>query len=624
MSIKIGIANYAGFFQFIERIRPELPQDVEFVILNDLFGELERSVKRIERSGSVDIFVASGGNAQYLEKYLQNIPLVKVQITGFDILNAVKSASAFSDDIAVVTMNELPYFDDVKNLLKANLRHVRYSSPEDLAMILQALYAEGIRDVIGTALVLEQAKMFNMRGHFIWSLDSVRTAINTAIAIVRSKKAIAEKAKMLDYLMDYAAEGIIITDANGIITHFNNSAERILNRSRKKIIGRQCAEVLPNTQLHTVMREKRAQYNRIQDLGNVKIVTNRSPIICENEVIGSLATFFSTSTIKQAGENIRRSQNLSCYIAQASFDDFRTSSANMANAIKLAERYARSRSAILIQGESGTGKETMAQRMHNASARKNEPFLAVNCAAILPELLETELFGIDEPCSAGKRNGRTGLIELANEGTLFLSSVDRLPLTLQAKLLKLLEIEQLFRVNSETGIPIDIRVIAACEKDLKQLVNCGHFSRELYYRLSVLALRLPALRERKDDLPLLIRQFLSQNRQDLDQKELDAICSTRHFYNYNWPGNLRELQTVIERFCVLYVPGTDVKKAVEEALEYDGAPGLESHLSEEQEREEIEAALAEAAGNRAAAAELLGISRTTLWRRMRELKIVCE
>lgn len=329
MSIRIGVANYAGFYQFLEKLRPELPPDVELIVLNDLFSELEKSVRRIEADGSVDIFVASGGNAEYLQRYLKTIPLVNVTVTGFDILNAACEASAYSRNIAVITHSSIPQLEQFQKVLNVQLRPLVYQTLEELSMILQSLYTEGIRDVIGTALVLEQAKMMDMRGHFIWSLDSVRTAMETAIHMARQKKAIQEKARTLDYLMDYSAEGIIITDKHGIITQYNSSAERIIGRSRKNVIGRHCEEVLPNTQLHTVMREKRAQFNRIQDLGNVKIVTNRSPIVCEKEVIGSLATFFSTSTIKQAGESIRRSQNFSGYLAKASFSDIKTKSLSL-------------------------------------------------------------------------------------------------------------------------------------------------------------------------------------------------------------------------------------------------------------------------------------------------------
>ena len=619
MGIRIGVANYASFFQFVEKLRPELPDDVELVILNDLFSELERSVKRIEAENSVDIFVASGGNADYLQHYLKTIPLVKVKVTGFDILNAVKNASAYSRSIAVITHSPIPQLDEIISTLNVYLRPLVYQTPEELSLILQSLCAEGIRDVIGTALVLEQAKMFDMRGHFIWSLDGVRTALETAISMARQKKGLQEKARTLDYLMDYSAEGIIVTDRNGIITQFNNSAERIMGRSRKNIIGRQCAEVLPNTQLHTVMREKRAQFNRIQDLGNVKIVTNRSPIICNKEVIGSLATFFSTSTIKQAGENIRRSQDFSGYIAKSTFDEIKTRSPQLEAVRERAVRYARSSSTILVFGETGSGKETFAQCLHNASLRKNEPFVRVNCAAIPASMLEGELFGYEEGFAGGKRAGKPGFLELAHQGTLFLDEVGDIPMKLQARLLSAMEEKQFFRVGGDKPVPVDMRIIAATNRDLRLLVREGSFREDLYYRINVLELHLPSLRERKCDIPLLIKDFLEYNRSDLTREETEKICTSQRFADYDWPGNIRELRNVIERFCVNYVPGEDIEKSVQEALIYENFDRGVQAGAGDTERAEIENALRLAGGSRAGAAKILSMSRTTLWRRMREL-----
>ncbi len=624
MSIKIGFANYAGFFQFIEKLRPELPADVEVVILNDLFSELESSVKRIEAEGSVDVFVASGGNGEYMQKYLRTIPLVKVKITGFDLMNAVKEASQFSNNIAVITHSPIPYIEELNSILNVELIPLQYQTPEDLSLILQSLYAGGVRDVIGTALVLEQAKMYDLRGHFIWSLDSVRDAVETAINMARTRKALTQKAKMLDYIMDYSAEGIIVTDKNGIITHLNNSAERILNRSRKNIVGRQCAEVLPNTQLHTVMREKRAQFNRIQDLGNVKIVTNRSPIIVNKEVIGSLATFFSTSTIKQAGENIRRSQGASGFIAQADFSQEKTEDPQFTQLIGKAERYAKSNSTILISGETGTGKDVFAQCIHNASYRKNEAFVRVNCAAISLSMFEGELFGYEEGVHIGiKKSGYTGLIEQAHQGTLFLDEISEMPMNIQAALLSVLEEKQFYRIGSTRALPVDIRVIASTARDLRSLVREGLFREDLYYELDVLNVSMPRLRDRKCDIPLLIKGFLDDNRSDLTRSEQESICRCRHFLEYDWPGNIRELKKVIERFCVIFVPGADVDKTAEEVLD-SGVIRTPADAQRDNSRREILEALSISGGSKNGAAEVLGISRTTLWRKMRELGMMDE
>ena len=253
MSIRIGIASYGGFFKFIEAIRPELPKDVELVILNDLFSELKESVKRIEAEGRVDVFVSAGGNADHLERYLTSIPLVRVNYNSFGLLEAIKEASVYSDNMAVITHTPIPNIDGLLDVFKVNIKPLVYDTTEELSMILQSLYAEGVRDVIGTALVLEMARMYDMRGHFIWNTAAVREAMERAVSMARARRAQAEAEKTLDCLLEYACEGIVIVDRNGVITEFNGAAERILGRRRERVVGRQCAEVLASTQLYSVM-----------------------------------------------------------------------------------------------------------------------------------------------------------------------------------------------------------------------------------------------------------------------------------------------------------------------------------------------------------------------------------
>ena len=591
---------------------------METVIINDIFSESKDVIQRMEVSGDIDVFIASGRNAEYAEKYLRNIPLVRVEFTGYDIMNAVKESMAFSDSIALITSNALPQLEELREVFRAEVRPYVYKTLDELQLLLQTLYAEGIRDVIGTSLVIDQAKIYGMRGHYIWSLDGVRRAMETAINLVRNRKALAEKARLLDYLMDYSAEGIIVTDRNGIITHFNNSAERIIGRSRKSIVGRPCEEVLPNTQLHTVIREKRAQFNKVQDLGNVKIVTNRSPIISDKEVIGALATFFSGSTINQAGENVRRSQSFNGFLAKGTFAGIRTVSPEFAAIKEKAERYARSDVSVFIQGETGTGKEVFAQALHNASLRKNEHFVHINCGAIPSSKLEGELFGCDD-ISNGRRVGRMGLLEMAYQGTCFFDEIGELPLKLQARLLSAIEEKQFFRMGSNKVVPVDVRLIASSRKDLYQLVQEGLFREDLYYRIHVLELQLPNLSQRKCDIPLLIKEFLYENRNDLTHSEMEAISQASRFLDYDWPGNIRQLRNVIERFCVNFTPGTDIDSAIEDVLVCRNPSEEKTPSNEDVERQEIKDALRLAFGSRAQAADILGISRTTLWRKMREL-----
>lgn len=621
MSIRIGIANYGQFSKFIEQIEKQIPKDVELVVLNDLFSELEGSIRKIESNHSVDVFVGSGGNADFLENYLKHIPLVRVKVTGFDLLNALRDVKLFSNHAAVITRRmPLPYLDGIRDVLNVQLKSAVYTQKDDVDDILRTLFAQGIRDVIGSAYVLERASLMGMRGHFIWSIDGIIEAVQTAIALARSIKDSAEKAKKLNYILDYSAEGIILTDHNGIITDFNTSAERILKRNRNAVIGKSCKEVLPNTQLHTVMEQKQPQYNKIQDLGNVKIVTNRSPIMYNNEMIGSLATFFSVSNIKRAEVSIRQNQFDTGYLAKNSFYNLIGKSSAYQQMRQKAEQYASCDAVVLISGKSGTGKELVAQSIHNSSPRKNERFVTVHCASFSPVQLEREIFGYEEGVfSSGKKEGRSGAVEQAHHGTLFLDEVNDIPLKLQARILHVIEEKEVLRIGGDVAIPVDVRIVASTNNSLWKMVQHGTFREDLYYRLNVLCIKIPELRERKEDIPLFIQHFIPAIRGDLTASEMDRISKLNAFQKYDWPGNIRELHNIIERFCIVFQPGEDMNALAAQVMEIP-QENLEESAAQ-QEKEQYQAALNKCSGNREQTAVLLGISRTTLWRKLKEYHI---
>lgn len=622
MSIYVGITNYGGFLKFVDPLRPTLPPDVELQIIDDVFGDLEKRIRRYERDNTLDVLVSSGITADTIQRMNIAIPLVRISVDGFDILNALDEALKNSSNVALITRSEIPNVDSLVKTVKGSLRPIIYDSPENLGPILQSLYAEGIRDVIGSSLVMDQAKMYGLRGHFIWSFDSVRQAVEQAIALARARKALAAKANTLDYLLDYSAEGIIITDKNGIITEFNNSAQRILGRSRKNVLGRYCEEVLPNTQLHIVMKEKRTQFNCIQDFGNVKIVTNRSPIISNQEVIGALATFFSVATINQAGNNIRRTLSTDNFFAKECFSDFKTENSAMKELIQTGERYAKSRFPILIHGAEGTEKGALAQSIHNASVRKNEPFVHIDCSAIQKNMIEGDMLGYEDFAANGtRRSTRRGFLENANGGTLFLEEIAQLPLKVQARLVGIIENKQFMRLGGERPIPLDIRIVASTGQSLRPLVDSGEFNAELYFCLNVLELHLPNLADRKEDIPLLIRTIIQQERSDLTRNEIASISNCPTLNTFSYPGNIRQLRSIIERLSIDYSPGMNIDQIANEIIAAQEGSASIIVAEETGERQEIQEALLLSNGNRNRAAEILGLSRTTLWRKMRELGI---
>lgn len=291
---------------------------------------------------------------------------------------------------------------------------------------------------------------------------------------------------------------------------------------------------------------------------------------------------------------------------------------------------ATSPSSVLITGESGTGKELCAQAIHSCGSRAKHRFIKVNCAAIPESLLESELFGyVDGAFTGARKGGRTGKFELANRGTIFLDEIGDMPLTMQAKLLRVLQEKEIERIGDDHATPIDVRIISATNKDLSTLISQGYFRQDLYYRLNVVNLHIPALRERKEDIPLLAYYFIKElnHKLGLQINSINENAMTL-LMRYNWPGNVRELSNVIEtamNFCRSTVLGPETLPSyirqqqpdVSEISEFSLKTGL---MATEYER--IRSALKASHGKRQQAAKILGVSRTTLYRLMKKHHLI--
>ena len=290
--------------------------------------------------------------------------------------------------------------------------------------------------------------------------------------------------------------------------------------------------------------------------------------------------------------------------------------------LELASRIAPFDSPVLITGESGTGKEVLARFIHERSARASGPFVAINCAALPESLLEAELFGHKAGAFTGAAKDRTGLFEEARKGTILLDEIGEMPPPLQAKLLRVLQEKEVLRLGENVPRPIDVRVLAATNRDMDAAVKQGAFREDLFYRLSVVEIRVPPLRDRPEDLLPLARFFVQSlaKKLKLPRLRLDATC-LEHLQRYSWPGNIRELQNCLERAAMLSRDGLllpeGLPPAVREAREPQPAHAGSLQTLEETEREQIQAALRHTGGNRARAARLLGISTSTLWRKLR-------
>ena len=591
------------------------PPDVSIRLVDAFLEDALAKAVRIEESGEVDVFVSAGSNARFLATALKK-PLVEVNVTGFDLLHAFTAARKISDSVAVFTYpDQIEHLTATLDVLSMNVRTVEYDFENlvNMEKALDELQDQGINTIIGSSLMFQMAKRRGMTPVFIYSNDSMKRALDQAIQIAKSNQEEADRSKRFETILDFTYGGIIGTNADGLVTAFNPSAERITGLQRDKAMGRFIGGIFPGLRLSRIMHLQQPELNQIVSEGNKQILANYIPIISEGVFTGAVVTFQDFGAIQAAEEKIRSNIYKKGFQVKTSLESIYGRSPALENAKENARLYASSDATVLILGESGTGKELFSRGIHRASERSEQPFVAINCGAFPEPLLESELFGYDEGAFTGaRRGGKKGLIEMAHHGTLFLDEIAEMPTALQTRMLRVLEEREVMHVGGDRIINVDVRVIAATNKDLAGLVRAGLFREDLYYRLTVLILRIPSLRERSEDIPLLASLFLAELLPCLQVATIRKLAAHPCLQRYPWPGNVREFKNFMERFAVLSPAYPDSEALLTSLFDADERDDCEKS-------DAIARALHAAGGNHAEAARKLGVSRTTLWRRLKSL-----
>lgn len=438
--------------------------------------------------------------------------------------------------------------------------------------------------------------------------------------------------EIIDEFIEKAYEGLVIIDENGIIVKFKY--EKLLDIKESEALGKHITEVIENTRLHQVLKTGEPELGDIQLIKGHRVVTSRIPIKREGKVIGAVGTilFKDVAEVKYMAEHLDQMKRYvhqynkdvkRMHTAKYSFDSILTNDPVMYSVMSLAKRASQSDASVYIEGESGTGKEYFAHAIHEASNRRYGPFVRVNCASIPESLIESELFGYEPGAFTGANtHGRVGKFELANGGTIFLDEIATMPLEMQTKLLRVLEEREIERIGGNTRIPLDIRVIAATNVSLSQATREGTFRSDLFYRINVIHIELPPLREKPRDIALLAQHFtqvynLKSNRKPISLSQ-EALLKLEA---YNWPGNIRELRNVLERAVALNESGKITEKDLPDFIggfrnkpEILGIKSLKDQMSEI-ENKIIEETICMCGGNKTKAAEMLGIHRTALYKK---------
>ena len=438
-----------------------------------------------------------------------------------------------------------------------------------------------------------------------------------------------------DSILDNPFEGILAIDDAGVITYANGFFLNILQVSAQDLLGRKVWEALPGCRLYDTVLQGHSQWGENLKISGRDFLIMRFPVKQDGRIVGAVVKtiFPDMATAKGiANRVIHPSKAAEPRRPLFTCMDIIGETPPMLAAKKLARKAARTDSTLLITGESGTGKEVFAQAVHNRSMRREGPFVKVNCAAIPENLLESELFGfMDGSFTGAMRGGKPGKFELAEGGTIFLDEIGDMSLAMQAKLLTVIQEKEVERIGGTKLIALNVRITAATNKDLRRMVREGRFREDLFYRLKVLEISLPALKERMEDIPMIVGYLIKKINQRIGS-DIQGVtpASMKCMMDYHWPGNVRELENMIEQAINLseeaFIDLTGLLKApregwcVADADEERVGRNFQESVSDT-EKELILDALARADGNKAKAARLLNMQRSVLYKKMARLNL---
>jgi len=591
-----------------------------------------------EGQGRVEIVAVRGSMAADLRKQC-SLPVVGVEAGGLDVAEALRRAGTSGLPTVLLDRERRPPRYDYGKItavggVDCTVRI--YRSDAELNALLAAL--DGLTVVAAEDRAARQAAARGLTVIPVQvGLEAVREALMKASDICRVRRRDAHFCRFLHAVLNNAFDGIMAVERDEV-TLFNHVAERITCLSAGEVLGRPVAAVCrANAACRALYGDGEPVSDSLVYLGELPLLVNRRSGQVGSESSATLVTFQAADRIRRMEAKLRQELHHQGLVAKFRFHDIVGKSAMLGETVREARKYARSEAAVLITGESGTGKELFAHSIHNESRRRDGPFVAVNCAALPESLLESELFGYEEGAFTGaKKGGKQGLFTLAHGGTIFLDEVGELGLGLQTRLLRVLQEKEVMPVGGQRICPVDVRVISSTNRDLEREVGEGRFRQDLFFRLNVLRLSIPPLRERLEDVPELFTFFLDRLAGPGSADKLNLTPAALEFLKRHlWPGNVRELQAFAARYAALGEDDTAGHSTFFTLLARLGPAGLREPARRasngtlavelgsltDMERQILTQAWRLIKGNRQEMARILGISRTTLWKKLKELGV---
>ena len=642
--IKIGIVVPEGsgsFCEDAERIANEMG-----IIPVFCYGHFAAAYPAVEQmimeNPDIQAIISRSVTAGYLRRKY-SMPIIDLELSNFDFVKTISDLPDKSGKFIVVQFKNSPFLYDIENISKVSGIDLKTAFLDadnvgDVNAIVDELGCD--RVVSSVSVVTEPCRKAGKEIILLQFLpESIENAMRQALNMIKHVNIINHRTRQLLQILNAFSEGFLAIDNNGNIALYNEKMSEITNVPSCKVLGNSIDRVKnENPFIKMLINSKN---DDIIEYKEKKYMVN-CPYFADRKLIKGLWSVSTVSSIREKSTVYQKKLVQNGFKAQYNFDDIISVSPVMAELKDRAKKYAKTSSNVLILGESGTGKEMLAQSIHNDSAFRNGPFVAINCAALPENLLESELFGYEEGAFTGaRRNGKEGLFEVSQYGTLFLDEIGVMPLSIQAKLLRALQERRFCRIGGTKQIYIENRIICATNNHLLEDVNEGKFREDLFYRIDVLHIKLPALKERNGDIPYLVRRLL--RKKGLENNRIIGITDEQiqRFAKYKWPGNFRELDAFLERIVVLN-QGAAVENSLLDKLfkeiesekisdkdniysdnfgniESDGKYIVSGTMSE------IEEQVIRKAYNRcdgiAELSECLGMSRTTLWRKLKAFGI---
>ncbi|WP_207305681.1 sigma 54-interacting transcriptional regulator, partial [Clostridioides difficile] len=561
---KIGII--ASDIELKERIEELYREDVEngTIIIDILNLDLMENQGRILVEKGAQAIIGRGGGYSLVIDTV-NVPVIPMNMKSTDLLRAIEIAKKYSKKVVLILGDNEVSFDYVgwRNVISTEITEEWFESKYEIrSKVVKYIDQKDEVVIVGGGLACSFARQYGIDSVFATASDeSIREAVEYCKKLLDTLGEEKFNNEVLRNILDGIKDGVIAIDSNGSIILYNESAKNMLKVERKCALNKYILDVFPKMEwmLDCLHEKEDVEDRKIRNINNLIVNTRTTLIKVDNSTYGVLGIIQDITKLQNLERKIRFDLNQKGLYARYTFDDFLFKDKLTKEFIEEAKKIGKSDYTTLLYGESGSGKEIIAHSIHNISKRKDRPFVAINCATIAENLLESELFGYEEGAFTGARKGgKRGLFELAHGGTLFLDEINSLSFNIQTKLLRVIEERQIMRIGSDYIIPLDIRIIAATNESLTEKIVMGTFRADLFYRLSSLEINIPPLRDRREDIIPLFNNFVNEVLKDdglnginsIDENFVLTKDEMDKLYNYSWPGNVRELKTIAQKYVV--------------------------------------------------------------------------